>query len=45
LGNVGVDRRIILKQILKKQVVDWIQLTQDKIQHGIPSATKWLQGS
>jgi urocanate hydratase len=32
LGYLGIDGRIILKWILKKQVVDWIQLAQDRVQ-------------
>jgi hypothetical protein len=32
LEDIDVDGRIILKWILKKYGVDWIQLAQDRVQ-------------
>jgi hypothetical protein len=32
LGNLGINERIILKCILRKQGVDRIQLAQDRVQ-------------
>jgi hypothetical protein len=31
MGGLGVDERIILKLILTKLDVDWIQLAQDRV--------------